>query len=168
MYIDLLPITRRYRGMDRGLGEAKLLNTKKWGEYFKKYEKYLEWLSEQDNSFNPEVLQMLIELRDEIISRGAPCEIIYYSDKPEEFHLGEGFLGFDVYWVEEGSSGISDSELVDVYCGKELNDYGLFATYEDALEFSVAWKKDIDLNDPSDWVLETNPRPFCIWLNKNS
>lgn len=167
MYIDLLPITGLYRGISRNLGEVKLLITNKWGEYLAKYERYLDWLSKEDNSFNQQVLQILIELRDEMICREASCEIVCFSDKHEEYNLGEDFLGFDVYWVEEGISGIMNSKLVDEYYGKKLNNYGLFTTYEDAHDFGVVWKKDIDLNDPNSWVIDSKIVTFCVWLYRN-
>ena len=166
MYIDLLSIKGKYRGISsvsRGLEAMELTLTKKWRKYFKIYEKYMEWLSKMDNTYSDSVLQMLIELQDERTKRGALCEIILYSDKYEEFHLEREFLGYDPYWVEEGFSGIKDYNIINDYYSQKLNNNGLFTQYEDAQMFCDMWKKFIDENDQNTWVLETMPRPFFIW-----
>lgn len=165
MHIDLLPIEGRYRGATRYLRLEKMTSMKGFNDFYKIYEKYLDWLSKQDNSFSPTVLQILIELRDEMIRRGANCEIICYSDIPEEFYLGDGFLGFDVFG-EFSCSAIEEGNHIDERYSPNLNENGLFSNREGAQEFCEMWKQLISTGS-SPWEVEENPRPFCIWLYRN-
>ena len=136
MYIDLITMAGEYRGMSREFELEKIAGRGLWSrkgrEYWAIFDKYLEWQSKMDNTYSDSVLQMLTSLRDEHIKRGGNCEIILYSDNPEEFQLGEGFLGFDVYWDEEGVSGIESRAFVAERFFKQLNENGLFASYEAA------------------------------------
>ena len=165
MYIDLFSIIGKYKGMStatRGLGVTKV-SKKKWMEYFSIYEEYMKWQSEMDNTYSASAMQMLIKLRDERVKRGAPCEIVFYSDNQDEFHLGKGFVGFDAYWAEEGLSGIEEGCHLDEKYLNKLNENGLFSTYNESLEFCSDWKKRIDECEQNPWAKETTPRPFCVW-----
>ena len=169
MYIDLFPVMGKYRGMSRSLGSQQLKSSRKWRVYFSIYEKYLDWIARQkrpgleSNIYSESAMQILIELRDERIKRDTPCEITFFSDNQDEFHIGAGFLGFDAYWVEDGTSGVEDGCSISDNHRQKLNENGLFSNYEDAQEFCDVWKAIIDENDPNPWAKETKPRPFCVW-----
>lgn len=163
MNIDLLPVKGRYRGISRSLRTVKI---KKWEGFSEIYDEYLKWLSKMDTTFNEDVLRILVSLKCKMEDQGENVEIIFYSDRPEEFHCGEGFLGYDVYWVEEGISGIEDGRYIDEDYQERLNDNGLFNTSNDAQEFCEIWKQHIDTTDQNAWALKTKPRHFCVWIPK--
>ena len=108
-------------------------------------------------------MQNVLNSAESKMKKKCDVEIICFSDNPDEFYTEEGFLGFDAYWVEEAISGLADGCEVTDYFQDKLNVNGLFSSYEDAQKFCDEWKKDIDANDPSPWVIETKPRPFCVW-----
>jgi len=162
MYIDLLPIEGKYRGVSRHLG-LKNVKLKKWQEFTKIYDKYLDWLAKQDNSFNESVLQVLKELRDAMLTRGSNCEIICYTDNPEEFYLGKGFLGFDAYWVNESLSVLEGGSQIEENFINKINRNGLFPNYEDAQVFCETQMKAMASSEQQ-CEREANIRPFCIWV----
>jgi len=170
MYVNLLSIEGTYRGVSRELKMPNLpLLSRKWREYSVVFDKYLDWLSIEDNSYCDEGYQLLVSLKDENVKHNMSCEIIFYSDRPEEFHLGEGFLGFDVCHMEEGISGLEEGcRIADEYIQKKLNKNGLFASFEDAQEFCAIWKEFINIHDPNTWTIEKMPKPFCVWCSTES
>jgi len=164
--MNLLSTEEVYRGISRKLGLPPLsFFSREWSGYFVIFNKYLEWLSVGHNSYCEESYHLLVALMNENIKYNLPCEIIFFSDKPEEFHMGKGFLGFDAYWEEEGISGIEKGcQLADEYFLKKLNKNGLFPSFEDAQEFCIMWKEYINTHDLNTWILEQQPKPFCVWL----
>lgn len=161
MFVDLLAVEGTYRGRTRLLS-ARRMSTKHWKQFFEKYEKFMDWDAKDDRCVTPAVLNMLKDLRDELNARGAPSEIVFFSDDPAEFFLGEGFLGFDVFGDFEESA-IQEGNIIDEKYQKKLNENGLFPTFQDATDFCEGWKNLLALGN-SPWEVEKNPRPFCIWL----
>ena len=137
-YIDLLPISGRYRGVTRYLPMPKL-KFFQYSTFFSDYEPYLNWLAGQDDSYRPDVADMLEKLRSWY--KKETCEIICFADEPEEFRLQEGFLGFDEpeeFRLQEGFLGFDalgdfrasplSEEIPPPFC-HQLNANGLFSTY---------------------------------------
>ena len=167
MYINLFSIEGKYRGISsvsRGLRLLRIGLTKNLHPYLKVYEQYLDWLSKVDDTFDDSVLQMLIEFRHERLMLGEQCEIILYTDKSEEFFFGDGFLGFDAYWVGEGLSEIGDNYHLEECYRKRLNENGLFSSYREALDFCETRKESIKPNTGK-WGNEEDIIPFCVCVN---
>ena len=155
-YIDLLPISGRYRGVTRYLTMPKL-KLRQHRAFFADYDPYLNWLAGQDDAYRPEVADMLEKLRSWY--KEEPCEIICFADVPGEFRLQEGFLGFDVLGDFRASP--LAGEIPPPFC-LQLNANGLFSTYGEAQDFCAFWQGLIS-SDNSPWEVDQNPRPFCVW-----
>ena len=165
MYIDLLSIEGKYRGISRVLS-LKLKSYKEFNKLLLLYEKYLNWLAAKEglnaNLYSDSALHMLEELKNEFLIRGSHCEIIFFSDNPNEFYLGEGFLGFDAYWVNEGLSFLEEGCEIDNYFLQKLNENGLFSNYENAKEF-CEMRMQTMVHSTQQCEKEADIRPFCIW-----
>lgn len=164
IYLDLVSIYARYRGISRNLDVAHVARTNHWNEFFPRYEKYLDWLAKMDNAYDTTVLFMLEELRDELnkLADGL-YEIILYSDTCEPFPINRryDFLGFDVAG-DFGESAIQTGNTIDSHFLHELNQNGLFCSRTAAEEFCRLWKNLI-ADGRSPWESEVNPRPFRVW-----
>jgi len=165
MYVDLYSKSGKYRGLSRSLDtiKARRVSNKEWSQYFAAYEEYLEWLAKMDNTCCESVLHMLTKLRDISQKLGSDCEIILYSDNPEEFHRGKAFLGFDPYWAEEGISGLEEGCEIPKRYYEKLNENGLFCNYEEALEFCETWKNNLCSAGSEPYGI-ASLRPFCLWV----
>ena len=155
-YIDLPPISGRYRGVTRYLPMPKL-KFFQYSTFFSDYEPYLNWLAGQDDSYRPDVADMLEKLWSWY--KKETCEIICFADAPEEFRLQEGFLGFDALG-DFRASPLSE-EIPPPFC-HQLNANGLFSNYEEAEAFCTFWQGLIPSGE-SQWEVDQNPRPFCVW-----
>lgn len=167
IYMDLVPIDERYRGISRNLDIACLSHIKNWKVFFSKYEKYLDWVAAMNNAYDKDVFLMLRALRDELNTcADGLCEIILYSDRCEELprDCAYSFLGFDVAG-DVGESAIQVGNTIDEHFSYKLNQNGLFNVRADAEEFCELWKQLID-NRISPWEVEINPRPFAVWACK--
>lgn len=162
MHIDLVPIVGKYRGVTRylNLRGVKHFDTK--SPLCKAYNRYLDWLSKQDDSYHPAALEILRELRNRLLEHNVPCEIVCYSDSQQEIPPTGQFLGFDVLG-EERASALEEGNIIDEIYSAKLNEFGLFKKIEDAKEFCMMWEALIDAQE-SPWEVEINPRPFGVWV----
>lgn len=164
IYLDLVSINGRYRGISRELDITHAARTKHWNRIFPQYEKYLDWLAMMNNVYDKGVLSMLRELRDALNKcPNGICEIILYSDNCEPLSQDPvcNFLGFDVAG-DFGESAIQTGNTIDVHFLQELNQNGLFNARTTAEKFCGQWKKQI-VDGCSPWEVEINPRPFGVW-----
>ena len=164
MFIDLLEIKGKYRGVNRSQNPYDLLSRrlKKQKEVSELCDRYYDWETKTDKVFSDSALEMLKELRDSLNSKKEKCEIVLFTDVPSEFHLGEGFLGFDLYDHKEGLSLLERSP--EKYKVK-LNENGLFANFEDASEFYEKYIAPMIADNPDPDKFD--PHPFCVRLYKD-
>ena len=162
MYIDLLPVAGKYRGVTRWFRLPRRLS---WAQHRKlepSYSKYLDWCATQNDTYDVSVAMMLQDFCNELNSMGGQFEIVAFSDLPEEFRLDSDFLGFDVLG-ELRCSAIEEGNVVDERFSQKLNSNGLFSSYEDAAEFCDYWK-DLIASGTSPFEVDVDPRPFCVWV----
>lgn len=162
MYIDLLPVVGKYRGVTRCFRFPSRLS---WAQHRKlepSYNKYLDWCATQNDKYDVGIAMMLQDFCNALNSIGGQFEIVAFSDLPEEFQFGNNFLGFDVFG-DLRCSAIEEGNIIDEHFSRKLNTHGLFSNYEDAAQFCDYWKGMIDSNT-SPYEVEENPHPFCVWL----
>ena len=162
MYIDLLPVVGKYRGVTRWLLLPRRLSRAQRRKLEPFYFKYLDWCATQNDTYDVSVAMMLQDLCNELNSVGGKCEIVAFSDLPEEFRFDNDFLGFDVLG-DLRCSAIEEGNIVDERFSQNLNNNGLFSNYEDAAEFCAYWKELID-SGTSPFEVDVDPRPFCVWV----
>lgn len=162
MYMDVLPICGRYRGISRDDGFSHIRRRRNWEPFFAVYEKYLDWCAQMDATYRPEQFQILCALCEELNKRSSiRYEVILYTDQMKESPQDGTFLGFDVVG-DIGESAIQEGNRIDAVYARKLNENSLFDTYADAADFCLMWNGLIQANK-SPWEVEASPRPFGVW-----
>ena len=163
MFIDLLEIKGKYRGVNRSQNpyEPVTWRRKNWEKISALGDRYYAWELKSNNVYSDSGLELLKELRDALNNKKEKCEIVLFSDEPSEFHLGDGFLGFDIY---DHNEALSCLETPPEEYKSKLNENDLFANFEDASEYyeKCIAPKIADNPDPDKF----HPHPFCVWLYK--
>ena len=125
--------------------------------------RYIGWCTERKNTYSDDAVSLLREVREQFLACGLECEIILYDDHDAEPTLaGLTLLGYDVMG-DTGESAIQQENRINDYYGRKLNENGLFKSCEEAAEFCLMWAGLI-ADGTSPWEVETNPRPFAVWL----
>lgn len=158
MYIDLLPINGKYRGVTRYF---RLPSRVEYRLLQNLYERYLTWVAKQDDTFCVDDAEMLVEFCKELNK----FEVICYSDLQSEYQFQNGFLGFDVLGIYRASAledGNDIGKIGKQYSAK-LNENGLFLNLEDALEFCEHWRRMI-ASSQNPFEVEVAPHPFGVWV----
>lgn len=161
MYIELLPVVGKYRGVTRYFCLPERRSLVHYRSLEASYNKYLEWVANHDDEYNLNSAIMLLEFCKELNNLGCSYEVVGFSDLPKEFELNKGFLGFDVFG-DLRSSALEEGNTIDKYFSDKLNSCGLFSNYVDATEFCNYWRGLID-SGKNPYETEENPRPFCVW-----
>ena len=162
MYMNVLPVYGRYRGISRTLIIPKIKSGQDWDDLFNDFEQYVAWRIAGGRVYRWGMFQLLSKLCAELNRySNTRHELILFSDQMNEPVPECDFLGFDVAG-DVGESAIQAGNPISEEYAKKLNKYGLFSSYSDAAEFCQMWNSLIQ-TDESPWAVEVSPRPFRVW-----
>ena len=162
MYMNVLPVYGRYRGISRTLTIPKIKAGQDWDDLFNDFEQYVAWRIAGGRVYRWGMFQILCKLCAELNRySNTRHELILFSDQMNEPVPECDFLGFDVAG-DIGESAIQAGNPISEEYAQKLNKYGLFSSYSDAAEFCRMWNSLIQ-TDESPWAVEVSPRPFRVW-----